>query len=144
MRQNQAGFTLIELVMVIVILGILAATALPRFVDLRSDANVSAAKGFSGALNSANAINYGSCAARGFPAAAIAGVCAKVAACADLGAVLSPSIAFVTGALPNPTVQGTFYLVANTVSTATGVTCNAVMGDGTTAGQVFTYNATTT
>ena len=39
MRQHQGGFTLIELVMVIVILGILAATALQNFIDLKSGAN---------------------------------------------------------------------------------------------------------
>ena len=58
MRCQQAGFTLIELVMVIVILGILAATAVPKFVDLSSDARVSAVEGFASALGSASSINY--------------------------------------------------------------------------------------
>jgi MSHA pilin protein MshA len=47
---NEKGFTLIELVMVIVILGILAATAIPKFVDLKSDAQLSVAEGITGAL----------------------------------------------------------------------------------------------
>jgi MSHA pilin protein MshA len=47
---NEKGFTLIELVMVIVILGILAATAIPKFVDLSSSAENAVRDGVTGAL----------------------------------------------------------------------------------------------
>jgi prepilin-type N-terminal cleavage/methylation domain-containing protein len=58
MKQIQRGFTLIELVMVIVILGVLAAVAIPKFVDLKGDAVTAATEGVAGALASAAAINY--------------------------------------------------------------------------------------
>lgn len=58
MKSTHQGFTLIELVVVIVILGILAATALPRFVDLTDEASTSAAAGIAGGISSAASLNY--------------------------------------------------------------------------------------
>lgn len=56
MHKQQSGFTLIELVVVIVILGLLAATALPRFVSITSDARFASVQGVAGGLRSAAAL----------------------------------------------------------------------------------------
>lgn len=56
--KKQSGFTLIELIVVIVILGVLAATALPKFVDLSGEADTAAVAGVAGGISSAASVNY--------------------------------------------------------------------------------------
>jgi MSHA pilin protein MshA len=106
MKQLQRGFTLIELVMVIVILGVLAAVAIPKFVDLKGDAITAATQGVAGALSSASAINY---------AARSANVARgnAVANCTDVATSLQ-------GGLPT----GYSITPATAVSAAASVTCS--------------------
>ncbi|PSW56436.1 type II secretion system protein [Photobacterium leiognathi] len=68
--KRQGGFTLIELVVVIVILGILAVTAAPKFMNLQNDARKASLEGLKGSMQGAAGIVYGKAAIKGIESTA--------------------------------------------------------------------------
>ena len=125
--KNQSGFTLIELVIVIVLLGVLSAIAVPRFVNLEDDAQRSARNATAAAITSAMNINYAECAVNNHSTAAPS-QCVQVDNCDDAVSVLSNGAAIIGAAAAQP------YSVA-----AAAISPNT---NGTTASCALTQKAT--
>jgi MSHA pilin protein MshA len=114
MKRHQAGFTMIELIVVIVILGVLAATALPKFIDVQSNAEQSSLDGVAGSFASAMSVNYGGCLVNSH--APLAGKCVEVDNCDDIASLLQG------GQLPD----GFTVAAAAITGNGTTVTCSVV------------------
>ena len=121
----QTGFTLIELVMVIVILAVLAAVAIPKFVDLGSDAKAAALSGVAGSLTSASAVNYASRKANSTYGVAIAN-------CQDVANALQ-------GGLPSGYTITSTAITAAQVTAATAISCTVTQ---TATSNTATFTAT--
>ncbi|RZI79675.1 MAG: type II secretion system protein [Rubrivivax sp.] len=131
MKRVQAGFTMIELIVVIVILGILAATALPKFIDLSGAAKDSAIAGLAGSASSAMSINYAGCASKNH--VVTPGLCVAVADCSDISTVLQGA--------PAGTVAAGYTVTAAAIAANNGTTATCTITSSSDATKTATFTA---
>lgn len=124
MKPRQSGFTMIELIVVIVILGILAATALPKFIDISGEAEQASVDGVAGAAASAMNMNYSGCVLKNHQPTA--GKCVTVNNCTQAASLMQGD------ALPTG-----YTIDAVDLTTVNGTTKTCTVKKGTTKSATF-------
>jgi MSHA pilin protein MshA len=137
MSKHQRGFTLIELIVVIVILGILAATALPRFVNLQSDARAASMQGLAGSMRAAVELIRGRWLVTGSTTATtVTTADGSVVTVGTVGAAAGVPVSGATGIQLAVTIQANQY-------TCTGATPDVCTPAGGPAGCSISYDPAT-